>query len=103
MVKCWSFLKNYAIEDPSAALTAARGGRRRPGVDWQMELIGATILLLYLCPSAIGGRSGEDYVRPLPRETLSLPWRPMRSSDPQQVIVGLICSVSDYSLFFGGA
>ncbi|XP_074583073.1 purple acid phosphatase 18 [Curcuma longa] len=54
-----------------------------------MEFIGATILLVFLCPSAIGGRSGEDYVRPLPRETLSLPWRPVRSSDPQQVHISL--------------
>ncbi|KAJ8460180.1 hypothetical protein OPV22_033106 [Ensete ventricosum] len=44
---------------------------------------------LFLSSPVTGDGSGEDYVRPLPRQTLSLPWRPKRSSDPHQVHISL--------------
>ncbi|RWW20396.1 hypothetical protein GW17_00015492 [Ensete ventricosum] len=49
-------------------------------------------LFLFLSSPVTGDGSGEDYVRPLPRQTLSLPWRPKRSSDPHQVIISAIGS-----------
>ncbi|CAL9187487.1 unnamed protein product [Musa hybrid cultivar] len=61
-----------------------------------LRATGATILLFLFflsspLPSStvIAGGRGEDYVRPLPRKTLSLPSRPKRSSDPQQVHISL--------------
>nr|CAD1829357.1 unnamed protein product [Ananas comosus var. bracteatus] len=50
----------------------------------------AALLLFFLSSSsAIAVTIGEDYVRPRPRKTLSFPWRPKRSSDPQQVHISL--------------
>lgn len=61
------------------------------------EMTEAAILFFFLCLSCpvTGDGSGEGYVRPLPRQTLSLPWRPKRSSDPQQVTISAIGSKVD--------
>ncbi|ONK75004.1 uncharacterized protein A4U43_C03F12310 [Asparagus officinalis] len=48
-----------------------------------------SILLSIHCAIGKEVALGEDYVRPQPRKTLSFPWKPKHSSEPQQVHISL--------------
>ncbi|KAJ6816092.1 purple acid phosphatase 18-like [Iris pallida] len=55
----------------------------------EFRVILVSILLAIASPFGLGSQFGENYVRPQPRETLSWPWRPKHSSEPQQVHISL--------------
>ncbi|KAJ8622071.1 hypothetical protein MRB53_030600 [Persea americana] len=54
-----------------------------------MEVMGMKQMLMALVFLLFSATATEDYVRPLPRETISLPWKPRHPSLPQQVHISL--------------
>ncbi|KAH7675619.1 Acid phosphatase protein [Dioscorea alata] len=59
-------------------------------MDLRVVALMAVVLLAFFSGIVAASRpGGELYIRPKPRKTLWLPWRPRHSSDPQQVHISL--------------